>query len=71
MLDRKRWPCVSEERRSVIASRTEGGGACTLVVVRAEDGSLRLYFHGARQTSADLCRDEAAALIEALRAASA
>ncbi len=66
---RQRWPAVAAERRFVIPSVTERGEACTLIVLREEDGPLKLYFHGARQTSMAPCPEELTTLIEALRTA--
>ena len=53
----------------MIPSRTERGEACTVIVLREEDGPLKLYFHGARQTSMAPSPDEVAELITALRTA--
>ena len=66
---RQRWPAVAAERRFVIPSRTERGEACTVIVLREEDGPLKLYFHGARQTSMAPDPTELAELVEALQAA--
>jgi hypothetical protein len=60
---------VAAERRFVIPSRTEHGEACRVIVLREEDGPLKLYFHGARQTSMAPSPDEVAELMEALRTA--
>ena len=40
-----------------------------MIVLREEDGPLKLYFHGARQTSMAPSPDEVAELMEALRTA--
>ncbi len=68
---RQLWPPVAAERRFVIPSRTECGEACTVIVLREENGPLKLYFHGARQTSMAPSPDELTELIEALRTAGA
>ncbi len=68
---RQCWPAVATERRFVIPSRTEHGEACTVIVLREEDGPLKLYFHGARQISMAPSADELAELVEALRIAGA
>ena len=40
-----------------------------MIVLREEDGPLKLYFHGARQTSMAPDPEEATRLIDALRMA--
>ena len=62
----RRWPAVACERRVVIPSRTEGGEDCTVIVLREEAGPLKVYFHGARQTSMAPSREEVTMLLTAL-----
>ena len=66
---RQRWPAVAAEWRAVIPSRTESGEACTVIVLREKAGPLKVYFHGARQTSMAPCPKELAALVMALNEA--
>lgn len=65
------WPVVLSERRAAIITCTVRGETCTLLIVRHEDGRLAIYFHGASATSATLDPEQCAALIDALRHASA
>ncbi len=63
----QRWPQIADERRAVIAGRAaEGGGACTLIVIREPDGRRLLSFEGAWRTCAELNPDAHAALVRAL-----
>ncbi len=63
----QRWPRIADQRRAVIPGRAaEGGGACTLIVIREPEGRLLLSFEGAWRTCAELNPDAHAALIGAL-----
>lgn len=63
----QRWPRIANERRAVIAARAaEGGGACTLIVIREPDGRLLHSFEGTWRTCAELNPDAHAELVGAL-----
>ncbi|MDQ3151984.1 MAG: hypothetical protein M3R63_09770 [Actinomycetota bacterium] len=60
-----RWPRLGTPRRVAIEARTVGGGACTLLLLRDADG-IRLLFHGAERTGANLSPRVYQDLIDAL-----
>lgn len=54
----QRWPAIVDQRRAAIVGRAaEGGGACTLIVIREPAGRLLLSFEGTWRTCAELTPD--------------
>lgn len=64
---RETWPCSgAPPQRVAIEARAVRGGACTLLLLRDSQG-VRLLFHGAESTGAQLGPDVHRDLLAALQ----